>query len=140
MTINPNNATLAAARELMERALIAPNGVKVSCKDHAEAVRWQRAVNQARTAQRRVNRRVYDGDAGIDKGESLGFLGTGAKGNDPDAIRTHYDSLTTWIEPDLARAQREADAACVITEVGPAGPHILYIGKPDLAGLKIEDF
>lgn len=126
MTINPNNASLAVARSLMEQALEAPNGVRVQCANKPEAERLQKACNQARTAQRRVNARVFgmDAPAGQSPGssETSGGLATGLKGHDPDAIRTHYDNLVTYIEP------------------GPDASAFLVIAKPDLSAFKILPF
>lgn len=141
MTTNPNASSFALARQLMDRALDAPSGIRVTfrpwpgpgpcppdkpsdlpaCKAHAD--RLQRALHGARAASRRTNVKVFADHRGIDSMEEL--LSTPRKDLDPDAIRTVYDSLSSWIEPGG-------------TSESPAV--VLVIAKPNVSALEVEDF
>lgn len=150
MTVSPHNSALTAGRALMDKALAAPTGLRIHFlvgsgpKEYpspevaqAAALRTQQSCLAARSAQRRLNKRVFAGDKGqlsataLDLSD-LAITSDARTGSDPDVIRTDYDQLQTYIEPVLPSPVGEV----------PMTSHgfVLVIRKPDLSSLDIAEF
>lgn len=98
MTIGSQNATLAVARDLMDKTLAAPSqalelrfydddeGGAVNGKRHTRA--WALRIYQARSAMRKAQARIA-------RPEDLISSGLTRDAVDPEAVRTAYDTLYT---------------------------------------------
>lgn len=124
MTTSTANAAIAIIRDLMDKALAAPNGVRVTFSDakHGspaaslrEAKRWQHRVYIARGQMRRVQASAERDAGGLD-GRILGGSAVS-----PDAYRTAYDVLYAGID------RTEADDG-----------YTLLIRRADLSALDVE--
>lgn len=120
MTVAAANGAMARAREVLNRALAAPNGLRMDFLDatypagareaRRDVSRWQMRFYQARTAMRRVQVRMAAPD------DILRGLTSNAV--DPDAVVTAYYKLYFTVERNgddtgwilyIRNAEREAD-------------------------------
>lgn len=116
-----SNEGVAAMRDAMDKALAAPNGLRMRFSDtdprwpsreeaHKAAKRMQGYAYTARSQMRRVQARAFsESDGAITDTAPRALAALSGKGDTPDAFRTAYDSLYLGID------RNEADDAWVLT-------------------------
>jgi hypothetical protein len=122
-TATPNEA-MAVMRDMMDKALASPNGVRITLLDSAyggkdnakrEAKRWQTRCYTARSSMRKIQ-------AAAERTADTSILAGAGSSIAPDAFRTAYDAIYVGIDRTDADdgwwlTLRKADASSLGLEV-----------------------
>jgi hypothetical protein len=93
------------AKELLERALASPRGIKIKCTTHGEAIRLAHRLNKARVVDRKNNSRIYEfGHPMYNQSDFDRLIVSVPKWVDENGVEQKSQAIWVKIEPRSAQS------------------------------------